>query len=99
MIKIKYDHTSYSKTQGTIDFNDVESGDAYPTGRLLDGSEDHGYAEEWEEPAQLPDGRKGHLVYLFDDDDITYEDGDPKEAENYPWDEEHVKCFVLDPNH
>lgn len=97
-IEIKYDHTSYSETIGVIDFGSIEpTDDAYPTSRVLEGSEDHGYDEEWHEPGQLPDGRKGHTVYLFDSDDInratiTCPDNPP---ENYPWDDNHVKCFVV----
>lgn len=68
---------------------------AYPTSRLLDGSTDHGYAEEWAEPAMLPDGRKCLIMYLFDDDDITWDDGEPREAEDYPWNNEHVSWIKL----
>lgn len=68
---------------------------AYPTGRLLDGSGDHGYDEEWFEKATLPDGRACYRAYLFDESDITDDDGEPLDAENYPWDSEHVRRIVL----
>ena len=94
VIEIKHHHTSYSSTVDHIDFNDIKSLDnAYPTSRVLDGSEDQGYSEEWEEPARLPDGKTGCIVYLFDAEDIANVD-----AESYPWDYNHVKCFVLDPD-
>lgn len=99
MIEIKYQHASYSPSEGTVDLVDIIIRDnAYPTSRLLDGGEDHGYAEEWHEPARLPDGRRGVIVYLFDDDDIVWDDGSPRNAEDYPWNEDRVKCFVLDPD-
>jgi hypothetical protein len=75
---------------------EVETGtQAYPTSRLLDGSSDHGYAEEWAEPATLPDGRPCLRMYLFDDEDIHDEEGEPLLAENYPWDHEHVRRILL----
>lgn len=66
------------------------TGNAEPTGRVLDGSEDHGYAEEWAEPAVLPDGRECSRMYLFAADEIVSDDGEPLEAEDYPWDDAHV---------
>lgn len=68
---------------------------AQPTSRLLDGSEDHGYSEEWAEPATMPDGRKCHRMYLFDEDDISDDNGDPLDPESYPWDNNHVKRIIL----
>jgi hypothetical protein len=38
---------------------------AEPTNRVLDGSSDHGYAEEWACNAKLPDGRPCRKVWLF----------------------------------
>ena len=68
---------------------------AEPTSRQLDGSEDNGYTEEWREPAVMPDGTSCYKMYLFSEDDITYEDGEPRLAEDYPWDDEHVRRVVL----
>jgi hypothetical protein len=90
--------TSYN-TEGSndplVNLDTVVTTDhAYPTGRLLDGSTDHGYSEEWAEPARLSDGRKCLKMYLFDHDDIVVE-GEQLEAENYPWDNEHVKRVKL----
>lgn len=68
---------------------------AEPTSRVLDGSSDHGYAEEWQEPATLPDGRKCYRMYLFDESAIVDDDGEPMEAEDYPWDDEHVARILL----
>lgn len=65
------------------------TGNAEPTGRVLDGSADHGFAEEWAEPAVLPDGRKCRRVYLFDAAE-TFSD-----AEQYPWDNAHVARILL----
>jgi hypothetical protein len=71
------------------------TGNAEPTSRVLDGSSDHGYAEEWQEPAVLPDGRECYRMYLFDDEDITGENGERLLAEDYPWDDEHVRRVLL----
>jgi hypothetical protein len=96
MIRISFGNTDRADDE-MIDFDKITStGNAEPTSRVLDGSQDHGYAEEWSEPGILPDGRTGQIMYLFDDDDITDGDGNPlEEAEDYPWDEEHVRRFVL----
>ncbi|MDP3770850.1 MAG: hypothetical protein Q8R16_00950, partial [bacterium] len=66
------------------------TGDAYPTSRVLEGSSDHGYAEEWAEPAMLPDGTECYRMYLFADDEVIGEDGEPLEPDMLPWDDEHV---------
>lgn len=68
---------------------------AEPTSRLLDGSSDHGYAEEWQEPATMPDGRACYRMYLFTADDIVDADGEPLDAEDYPWDNAHVRRIRL----
>ena len=73
----------------------VATDSAQPTSRVLDGSSDHGYAQEWLEPAVMPDGTQCKRVYLFDDDDITDDDGEPLEAEDYPWDDNHVARILL----
>ena len=86
-----------SVTDEYIDFSLVKStGTAEPTSRVLDGSYDAGYTQEWVEPCVLPDGRKGEIVYLFDDDDLLDADGNPiEEAENLPFDSEHVMRIKL----
>ena len=80
-----------------INPDSVEATDnAYPTSRLLDGSSDHGYAEEWAEPAVLPDGRDCTIMYLFDDDDIIDKFGEKIDAEFYPWDADHIRRIVCE---
>jgi|CXWL01.1.fsa_nt_gi hypothetical protein len=77
----------------TIDPSLVEpTGSTYPTGRVLDGSSDHGYAQEWAEPGVLPDGRRCRRMFLFSEEDIE----GIEEEENYPWDMEHVVRIVLE---
>lgn len=69
-----------------IDPDEVKpTGEAYPTGRLLDGSSDHGWDQEYFEPATLPDGRTCTRVYLFDDSDTQDDEGQPLQEEFYPW--------------
>lgn len=83
-------------SSATVDLDTVVmSGDAEPTSRVLDGSQDHGYAEEWAESGTLQDGTKVKVMYLFDDEDICDEDGYPVEAEYYPWDSRHVRRVVV----
>jgi len=76
-----------------IDPSRVEATDqAQPTGRVLEGSLDDVYAEEWSEPAVLPDGRKCERIYLFSADEVEVD-----EADQLPWDDEHVARIELDP--
>ena len=94
-VQVSYNNC-YVAGADSIDTSLVHStGHAEPTSRLLDGSEDHGYDEEWQEPAILPDGRKCYLMYLFDIADITNADGDALLAEDYPWDDDHVRRIIL----
>lgn len=83
--------------EGYINPDEVSSTDqAYCTSRALDGSDDHGYAQEWQEPGLLPDGRECLITYLFDDEDLTDGNGNEYEdAEFYPWDSEHVARILL----
>lgn len=71
-------------------------GNAEPTSRVLDGSSDHGYAQEWVEDCTLADGRTGQIVYLFAEDDLMDDDGEPiEEAENLPFDDDHIHRIKL----
>lgn len=93
MKKVHYGYTNTdADAEGMVDPETVEATgeNAYPTNRLLDGSQDHGYAEEWQEPATMPDGRPCLRVYLFDNDEVDHED-----AADYPWDHEHVARILL----
>lgn len=82
---------------GKVAFADLTiTGNAEPTSRVLDGSLDHGFTEEWSEPATLPSGQACRVIYLFDDADIVDTDGEPLESENYPWDPEHIRRVVVD---
>jgi dCMP deaminase len=84
-------HNHSEPTNTRIDPALVKStGNAEPTGRLLNGSEDHSCAEEWAEPAVLPSGEKVSRMYLFEAEDITADNGEPLPAEDYPWDNAHV---------
>jgi len=72
------------------EFNATDS--AEPTSRVLNGSSDHGYAEEWAENGYIMlDGEKrpASRIYLFDESEIS---DDP---ENYPWDEKHAARILL----
>lgn len=76
-----------------VSFADFESsGNAQPTSRMLDGSLDHGFAQEWIEPGHITiDGerRPARLVYLFSDADCR------DEAADYPWDAAHAARILL----
>jgi hypothetical protein len=68
---------------------------AEPTFRLLEGSDDEGYAEEWQELASMPDGRRCMRIYLFCQDEIADVDGELLEPEFYPWNNDHVRRIKL----
>jgi len=70
----------------------VATSNAEPSGRLLNGSEDGGYACEWQEPATMPDGRPCLRMYLFTDGEYD-EAGD--EADELPWDDDHIVRIIL----
>jgi hypothetical protein len=94
-VQVGYDNATIVDSE-RIDPSLVKATDnARPTGRLLDRSEDYGYAEEWQEPATMPDGRQCLRMYLFDKDEITDDNGEPLEAEDYPWDDDHVQRIIL----
>lgn len=78
----------------TVDVSLVVSiGDgAEPTSRVLDGSEDHGYAQEWSEEARMPDGRKCYRMYLFTAEEV---EAAGENSEDLPWDDEHVARIIL----
>lgn len=69
---------------------------AEPTSRCLSGTSDFWAAEEWAEPVFAPDGRSATKYYLFAADDITDDDGNPIDADDYPWDAQHVSRIVFD---
>lgn len=73
-----------------------ENDPAQPTSRRLSGSDDHWAAEEWVQDAIMPDGRKCQVFYLFSADEIADDDGQPIDADNYPWDADHISRVVLD---
>jgi len=89
---------SHGKTLETVESEVIFGsaiGNAEPTSRLLEGSSNHGYAEEWQQESKLPNGSKCLIMYLFDTEGITDIDGEPKDPENYPWDSEHVSYVRL----
>jgi len=66
----------------------ISSGNAEPTSRVLDGSCDHGYAQEWAEPGTIR-GCVCQLIYLFRESDCDHE-----EAEDYPWNDNMVRIIL-----
>lgn len=90
-VEMGYGQPSYDET---IDPSLAEStGEAYPTDRVLDGSRDHGYSQEWAEPCRLPGGRTGTRIYLFTEADV---EAAGEHADMLPWDDEHVARIRLD---
>jgi len=103
LVQVGYDNTSDPKNEKIDPSLLKNTGEnAELTGRLLDGSEDHGFAEEWKEPAILPDGRNCYRVYLFTAEEVSEANDEDNYAnpgaENYPWDDAHVRRIVLDPD-
>ena len=84
-------------TLGNADFNLFVSLDnAEMTGRILEGTDDHGYAEEWSERGTY-NGEPCTLIYLFDNDDICDANGNElEETDQYPWDLEHMARIIMD---
>ena len=90
---VQYTNSGDERPVAFAAFSEFEpSGDAVPTSRVLDGSSDHGFDEEWAEPGYVViDGekRQASRMYLFD----ASETGD--DASEYPWDEKHVARIIL----
>jgi len=88
MVEIKYDGLC---KLGMVDVSEfIASGEnATPTSRVLDGSQDHGYAEEWQEEGTIC-GKSCRAIYLFDAEEVD------QDAENYPWDPDHIARIILD---
>ena len=87
---------TYNTAINTMSFNysDFKSTDqATPTSRQLYGSGDHGMAEEWSEPG-VCGTTDVTCYYIFSGDDITWDDGTIKDAEDYPFDADHVKKII-----
>ena len=62
-------------------------GQALPTGRLLDGSSDHGAYAEYTQPCTLLDGTDATAVYILQDEHVQGSDGEIMEDESqYDWD-------------
>ena len=79
----KRDGHGWIVTEGMDRYNETEQPE--PTSRVLDGSSDHGYSQEWVGYGTV-DGIPVKAVYLFDEDDICDEDGEEyEEADMYPW--------------
>lgn len=89
-VQISYTNTSSPHNASIDPALVIATGQAEPTSRVLDGSEDSQYAQEWLEPAMLPDGRQCFRAYLFSAEDI-----DGVEAGDYPWDNNHVERIIL----
>jgi hypothetical protein len=64
---------------------------AEPTSRCLPQPYDSG--EEWAAPANYK-GEDATVYFYFDEDDITDEDGEDLDPEDYPWDADHILCIT-----
>jgi hypothetical protein len=65
-------------------------GSLYPTSRDLRFTQDQDYAEEWAEPAWMPDGTRCLRIYLFTAEEVNH-----KDAADYPWDDRHIARILL----
>jgi len=85
------------KPIGQIEYSEIEETDnAEPTNRVLDGSYDHGMAEEWSAPCTLFGGAGvGVVIYLFPRRVITDDAGETIEAEFYPWTEQYCARVIV----
>lgn len=93
LVDVEYAGTA--RAIGQVDASEFAStGNALPTGRLLDGSRDHGYATEYYEPGTIR-GNACHAVYLFDQDEVDAAD-ERNGEEDLPWDDAHTARIILD---
>ena len=65
---------------------------AYPTSRVLSGSSDAAFAEEWEEYGKYK-RYPAKLIYLFTEDDIKGQD----EPSLFPWENAAARIILNDP--
>ena len=83
-MKAENRHGDWIVTEGMERYNETESAQA--TSRLLEGSDDHGYAAEYVGYGTI-DGVPVKAVYLLDDEDMQGGDGEEYEdAGNFDWD-------------
>jgi hypothetical protein len=88
-LPIYYDNST--PTGETVDLSTITpNGNAFCSGRVLDGSSDHGYGQEWLESATLADGRECSLVYLLDNEDFEDENGEVYDDLSYVDWENHL---------
>lgn len=92
LIPVQY--TTGSDPVAHVAFADFSAtAQAVPTGRLLDGSTDHGgAAEEWAESGYVTvdgENRPARTMYLFDAAEVG------QDPEHYPWDAAHVARILL----
>lgn len=73
----------------------VGSGQAVPTSRVLDGSQDDGFYEEWSESGTYL-GEAAERIYLFAEEDTQDDEGYPLDPADYPWGES-IARIVLTP--
>lgn len=94
-IPVQYTNSQSEAPVAVVSFEDfTAAGFSFPTGRVLDGSDDHGNAEEWAEPGFVSiDGEKrsAECMYLFKAEEIA----GISEPEDYPWDADHVARIIL----
>jgi hypothetical protein len=90
MINIEQDNSII----GQCDYKDFSPNfsTAYPTSRVIDGSRDHGWDQEWaQEGAITLNGEETEctMIFLFDADDV--ENDDP----NYwPWEDRAARIVI-----
>lgn len=94
LLPVQYSNSRDEKPQAWAKFDDFTptSQDAICTGRVLDGSSDHGYAEEWQVTGVLlvnNESRQAKATYLFTEQEAA------QDADCYPWDHNHVARFIL----
>lgn len=87
------------KTMKITDSNEIESAlaqfrassnGAQPTNRLIPGASSAMDPQEWSERGTI-NGQSAEVFYIFSEEEASSED-----AENYPWDAEHVDRIEIE---
>lgn len=98
-ISVEYTNSNGETPAAVVGFDAFTASDeAEASNRCLSGSCDHWAAAEYTESGSVVingETRPAVRVYLFADGDILDDDGEPRAAENYPWDAEHCARIRL----
>jgi hypothetical protein len=82
--------TSQNEIKESFELFEPNSKGAFATNRLIEGASSAMDPQEWAEYGKI-NGIPAKIYYIFSESEASNED-----AENYPWDLEHVSKIELD---